>query len=150
MVYDYEDSSDIPNLQEFKEGLIEDLFKSIFYQQPMDAKYNMLKLPTIISPCTLGKQVNNEAKKKTLMEKSFTYEKSTLDMFMKLVDNNEVILNRIPELKTKELTRLNKKLGIFTDKKTGELMRIDLLNLSKILLGGQVQLKDLHGPRPLP
>ena len=73
------------------------------------------------------------------MEKSFTYENSTLDMFMKLVDNNEVIINKISDLKTKELTRLNKKLGIYTDKKTGELMRIDLLNLSKILLGGQVK-----------
>ena len=69
MIYDYEDSSDIPDLQIFKEGLIEDLLKSSFYQHPMDRQYNMLKLPIIAPPIILRQQINNDDQKQTLMEK---------------------------------------------------------------------------------
>ena len=58
---------------------------------------------------------------------------------MKLVDQKRIVINKIADLKSSELTELSKKLGIFNHKKTGEMMRIDLINLSKILLGGQVK-----------
>ena len=62
MIYDYNDKSEVPDLMQFKQNLVEDLFISVFYQQPMETEYNMLKLPVIISPCILEKQVNNESK----------------------------------------------------------------------------------------
>ena len=44
MEYNYEDTSEVPNLEDFKEDLIEDIFKSVLFQQKMDRKYNMLKV----------------------------------------------------------------------------------------------------------
>ena len=83
MVYDYDDESEIPDFQSFKMCLVEDLFKTSFFQQKSD-NYNMLKLPIIAAPSVLAKQVNNENKKKTIMEKSFEYEDETLGAFIDL------------------------------------------------------------------
>ena len=138
MVYNYEDVSEIPDLMDFKERLIEDLLLSVFYQQPFENEYNMLKLPVIISPCILRKQVNNEAMKQSIMERKFSYNEENLGTFIELLDKKELDITRISELPGRELTRLAKKIGIYNEKKTGEIIKIDLHNLSKIFLGGQV------------
>ena len=78
MEYDYEDSSEVPDIQSFKEELVEELLKSVFFQHKSDRKYNMLKLPIISAPSLIQKQVNNDAKKETLMEKEFSYKEETL------------------------------------------------------------------------
>ena len=72
------------------------------------------------------------------MEKEFKYEVETLDTFMKLVETREIRISGISGLSVAELKKLSKQLGIYNDKKSGELMKIDLLNLSKIFLAGQV------------
>ena len=138
MDYNYEETSEIPDLQTFKRTLIEDLFKSAFFQQISDQKYLMLKLPVIAAPSIIGKQVNNENKKKTLMEKTFEYKNETLETFISLVDNKEIKINGISDIQLNNLKDLSKQLGIYHKDKTGEIMRTDLINLSKIFLGGQV------------
>ena len=138
MVYDYEDTSDIPDLQTFKKSLIEELFKSAFFQHKSTKTYNMLKLPIIAAPSILGEQVNNEMKKKTLMEKSFEYEEETLAAFIGLVDSKELKINSIQDTKIPQLKEWTRQLGIYHKDKTGEIMRTDLINLSKIFLAGQV------------
>ena len=138
MEYDYEDGSELPDLQTFKNRLIEDLFKSAFFQHKNDQKYNMLKLPILAAPSLLGKQVNNENKKKTLMEKTFEYEEETLATFISLVDNKELKINSIAEITVAKLKDLAQQLGIYHKDKTGEIIRTDLINLSKIFLAGQV------------
>jgi hypothetical protein len=138
MDYNYEETSEIPDLQTFKRTLIEDLFKSAFFQQISDQKYLMLKLPVIAAPSIIGKQVNNENKKKTLMEKTFEYKNKTLETFISLVDNKEIKINGISDIQLNNLKDLSKQLGIYHKDKTGEIMRTDLINLSKIFLGGQV------------
>ena len=138
MDYNYEETSEIPDLQTFKMTLIEDLFKSAFFQQISDQKYLMLKLPVIAAPSIIGKQVNNENKKKTLMEKTFEYKNETLETFISLVDNKEIKINGISDIQLNKLKDLSKQLGIYHKDKTGEIMRTDLINLSKIFLGGQV------------
>ena len=138
MDYNYEETSEIPDLQTFKRTLIEDLFKSAFFQQISDQKYLMLKLPVIAAPSIIGKQVNNEIKKKTLMEKTFEYKNETLETFISLVDNKEIKINGISDIQLNNLKDLSKQLGIYHKDKTGEIMRTDLINLSKIFLGGQV------------
>ena len=138
MDYNYEEASEIPDLQTFKRILIEDLFKSAFFQQSSNQNYLMLKLPVIAAPSIIGEQVNNENKKKTLMEKTFQYKSETLETFMTLVDNNQIKINRISDIQLNQLKELSKQLGIYHKDKTGEIMRTDLINLSKIFLGGQV------------
>ena len=138
MFYNYDDVSEIPDLMDFKERLIEDLLLSVFYQQPLENEYNMLKLPVIIPPSILRKQVNNEAMKQSIMERKFSYNEENLGAFIELLDKKELDITRISELPGRELTRLAKKIGIYNEKKTGEIIKIDLHNLSKIFLGGQV------------
>ena len=139
MVYDYEDTSEVSSLEDFKTNLIEDLFLSVFFQHKSDRVYNMLKLPIIIPPSLLRSQVNNDVTKKTLMEKKFTYTEETLDRFIRMVETKQIKINSISDLAIVELKEISKELGIFDAKKSGELMKNDLINLSKIFLGGQVR-----------
>ena len=139
MVYDYEDTSEVSSLEDFKTNLIEDLFLSVFFQHKSDRVYNMLKLPIIMPPSLLRSQVNNDFTKKTLMEKKFTYTEETLDRFIRMVETKQIKINSISDLAIVELKEISKELGIFDAKKSGELMKNDLINLSKIFLGGQVR-----------
>ena len=102
MEYNYEDDAEVPNLEDFKKDLIEDIMKSVFFQQKSEKKYNMLKLPIIIPPAILRKQVNNDISKKTLMEKEFSYTEETLQSFMELVENKEIRINRVKEMKASQ------------------------------------------------
>ena len=138
MEYNYEDSSEVPDLLSFKEDLVEEILKSVFFQHKSDRKYNMLKLPIIAAPSLIKKQVNNDFRKETLMEKEFSYKEEALAMFITLVDTKGLKINRIPDLTLPEVRDLSKQLGIYSDKKSGELLKIDLINLSKIFLAGQV------------
>ena len=138
MEYNYEDTSEVPDLLSFKEELVEEILKSVFFQHKSDRKYNMLKLPIIAAPSLIKKQVNNDFRKATLMEKEFSYKEETLAMFISLVDTKGFKINRIADLTLPEVRDFSKQLGIYSDKKTGELMKNDLINLSKIFLAGQV------------
>lgn len=138
MEYNYDDSSEIPNLEDFKEELIEEILMSVFFRKKSDHKINMLKLPIISAPSLLRKQVNNDILKQTLMEKEFSYQPETLQTFMSLVDSNVIKLNQISDLTVSELTHLSKQLDIYSAKKSGEVMKNDMINLSKTLLAGQV------------
>ena len=139
MEYNYDDdSTEIPDLEDFKQEMIEDLFLSVFFQEFSKKTYNMLKLPIIIPPALLGEQINTEQAKKTLMEKEFSYTDETLEAFMELVENKEIKINGIHDMKAPELKDLAEKLGIYDPKKSSELLKIDLTNLAKIFIGGQV------------
>ena len=72
------------------------------------------------------------------MEKTFEYKNETLETFISLVDNKEIKINGISDIQLNKLKDLSKQLGIYHKDKTGEIMRTDLINLSKIFLGGQV------------
>ena len=76
--------------------------------------------------------------KQSIMERKFSYNEENLGTFIELLDKKELDITRISELPGRELTRLAKKIGIYNEKKTGEIIKIDLHNLSKIFLGGQV------------
>lgn len=138
MEYDYSSTSEVPELQDFKEELVEEIMKSAFFQCKSGKKWNMLKLPIIAAPTLIRKQVNNDASKQTLMEKEFKYSEDTLQNFQTLIDSKQLRISNINDLKVSELKSLAKQLGIYAEKKSGELYKIDLINLSKILLAGQV------------
>ena len=62
MVFEYDDKSDIPDLESFKQGLIVESLKRSFFQNVAPKTYNMLKLPLIIAPGLLREQTNNDIK----------------------------------------------------------------------------------------
>ena len=98
----------------------------------------MLALPSIMAPCLLRKQVNNERLKKTIMEKQFEYSEETIQIFQDLVGRKEIKINGIKDLDGKALGALSEKLKLVHEKKSGEMLRTDLINLTNIFLGGQV------------
>ena len=78
------------------------------------------------------------------MEKEFTYKEETIQIFQDLVEKKELKINGIKELSVKELEDHGAKLGLLHDKKSAELLKIDLINLSSIFLGGQVIFLTRH------
>ena len=77
MIYNYEDESDPPSLESFKADLVQTTLKKSFFQNEPAKQINMLKLPLIIAPSLLGQQINNDTKKKTLLEKEFEFSKGS-------------------------------------------------------------------------
>ena len=138
MVYDYDDTSDIPELLKFTDELIEEVLCSALFQYKSEKTYNMLKLPLLMPSYLLRKQVNNERLKQTIMEKQYEYKDETIEMFQDMVQTKEVRINGIKDLSVKQLGILGEKLNLANNKKTGEMIKIDLINLSNIFLGGQV------------
>ena len=138
MVYDYEDTKEILPLAEFIEDLTVEVFCSSFFQMKTEKKFNMLKIPSLIAPCLTGKQVNNESSKKTIMQKQFQYSNQTMQYFQELVEKKEISINRIKDLSGKERKEIAKKINIFDERKSSEMLKNDLINLSNIFLGGQV------------
>ena len=55
MILNYQDQSPIPAFNDFKHELVEDIFRQAFIQEKKTKTFNMLKLPTIISPRILRK-----------------------------------------------------------------------------------------------
>ena len=93
MKFDYKDKSDPPALADFKTELVLHLFKTAFWQNEPKLPINMLKLPIIMAPGLLGKQVNNDFKKDSLMDKSIEHSSETFREFVKMVDNKGNLLN---------------------------------------------------------
>ena len=72
------------------------------------------------------------------MEKQFMYDDKIIEAFQNLLESKELKINGIKDLNAKELVTFGVKIGLSHEKKSSELIKIDLINLSKILLGGQV------------
>ena len=62
MIFDNKDTSEPPNLNDFKLELVSTSLKSAFYQKEPPKIYNMMKLPLLIASDLLGKQINNDFK----------------------------------------------------------------------------------------
>ena len=70
------------------------------------------------------------------MEKDFSYEKETLEKFQAMIDSKEVNIKSVGDLSSNHLKDIVNKLGIYHSKKSNEMMKTDVINLSKIILGG--------------
>ena len=76
--------------------------------------------------------MNNDISKKTIMEKEFTYKKETLEKFQELIDKKELSIKSIGDLGHKDLKNLGQKLGIMDSTKSVEVLKSDIVNLSKV------------------
>ena len=77
------------------------------------------------------------------MERRFEYSEETIQTFQELVEEKEIRLNGIKDLSVTQLQAIGSKLDILHGKKSGEVLKNDLINLSNIFLGGQVAVIDL-------
>ena len=62
MIFDYTITENPPNLETFKQELIEDCLMRSFFQNVPRKNFNMLALPLIIAPSLLREQTNNDIK----------------------------------------------------------------------------------------
>jgi hypothetical protein len=140
MKFDYKDKSDPPDLASFKSKLVVHLFKTAFWQNEPKLPINMLKLPSIISPDLIAKQVNNDVKKDSLMDKSIQHSAETFREFVKMVDNKEINVTRLGTLKLQDLKVIGKSLKFKNvSDKSGEMLRQELQHLAKVFIAGQVR-----------
>ena len=67
MIYDFDDAEadvEVPDLEDFKEQLVGQMLRSAFFQNEIKEKIIMTKLPNIIAPGLVKKQVNSDSDKK--------------------------------------------------------------------------------------
>ena len=139
MKYDYEDKSDPPDLEDFKSTLALQLFKSAFWQNEPKLEVNMLKLPCIIANDLIVKQINNDNKKDSLMDKSIQHSSETFREFVKMIDNKEINLTRLGSLKLADLKEIGRNLKFKNvSDKSGQMLRQELQHLAKTFIAGQV------------
>ena len=105
--FDFNDKSDIPSLEEFQTQLILHLFKSSFWQNEPPFTVNMLKLPLIIAPRLLRKQVNSDVLKESLLDKSIQHSSVTMREFTKMVDSAGKSLNRAEIIACRETVKIS-------------------------------------------
>ena len=132
MTYNYDTQQPIPDLQDFLDDLVVEVLITVFFQQSSEKEIDMLRLPLIMAKCVRGNMVNYDVRKKTIMEKSFKYNEETLIRFQEMLDNKEVSIKSISDLAAKDLKLIGDKLGINSSAKSGEVLKTDLVNLSKV------------------
>lgn len=132
MAYNYDTQQPIPDLQDFLDELVVEVLMSVFFQHSSEKEIDMLRLPLIIPKSVRGNMVNYDVNKKTLMEKEFKYDEETLIKFQEMIDEKEVNIKSIGELAPKDLKVIADKLGINNSSKSGEVLKTDLVNLSKV------------------
>ena len=132
MAYNYDTQQPIPDLQDFLDELVVEVLMSVFFQHSSKKEIDMLRLPLIIPKSVRGNMVNYDVNKKTLMEKEFKYDEETLIKFQEMIDEKEFNIKSIGELAPKDLKVIADKLGINNSSKSGEVLKTDLVNLSKV------------------
>ena len=90
MKFNFDDASEPPNLQDFKLKQIESVIKSAFWQNEKPQDINMLKVPIIMAPAMLRKQINNDNMKDSLLDKSIKHSPETFRQFVQLIDNKGI------------------------------------------------------------
>lgn len=135
MIYNYEGNDSIPDLETFRQELLIEVLMSTFFRHISEKNIDMLRLPVIMAPCMMRQSINSEALKKSIMEKEFSYDRDLLEKFQRLLDNKEVNLRNINDLGSKQIKEISIKLGIFDPSKSTEILKTDLVNLQKIVVG---------------
>ena len=96
MKFNFQDTSEPPSLEEFKHTRVKSLMRSAFWQQEPPMEINLLKLPIIMAPAMIRKQINNDIAKDSLLDKSITHSQETYREFVQLIDDKgNAFLNMI-------------------------------------------------------
>ena len=131
MKFDFEDKSDPPSLQDFKNLILKQVAKSAFFQNEPQLEINMLKLPIIMASSLLGSQTNNDVDKKSLLDQEIFYLPETFTKFTEMIDAGKIDVLNIDQLKAQEVRHLGKEIGIKNVAlKSGEMIKNEIKNIS--------------------
>ena len=137
MVFDYSDTSEPLDLQTFKHILLKQLMTKAYFQDVPKLVINMLKLPIIIAPSMLGKQVNNDVKKESLLDKNIVYKPDTFTKFSEMIDAGAIDVLAIEDMTKTELVTIGKEVGLAVADKSAVVLRNEFKNMTKHVLAGQ-------------
>ena len=90
--------------------------------------------------CILGKMVNTEIRKKSLMNTYQNYKSDVFNRFVKLVSTGQLDILNLEELAKSapdKLKKIAKEIGVHTKKKSSTVLLEELNSLAKVFLAGQ-------------
>ena len=90
LVFDFEDDSDIPELYDFLDKLVNQVVRSAFFQNEPKDIVNLLKLPLIMPNGLVGKMINTESSKKSIMNNVHHYKSSVFTNFVKMISTDQL------------------------------------------------------------
>ena len=140
MVFNYDDTTEVQDLEDFKLDLVEHILKCSFYQNEPAKQINMLKLPVIMAPSLVGKQVNRDVDKKSLLDKEIEYNKDAYKTFCKLIQEKKINILNIHKMTLAELKSIMNELDVPIGERNATLLRTELENMAKIFMAGQVSI----------
>ena len=132
--FNFEDTDDIPDLQDFLNQICNQVIRSSFFQHEPKDVVNLLKLPIIMPSSLVGKMVNTDCDKKSLFNKELNY---TTDVLGKLVAEKKLDVLNIDKLEGKHLKQVAKEIGLATSKKSDIFLQEEVKSLARLFLAGQ-------------
>ena len=113
MVYDFDkDDSEIPELETFKMRLVCQMLRSAFFQNEIKENIIMTKLPSIIAPRLVKKQINSDSEKKSLFNKPVNYGSNTMTGLAQLISKKKIDILNLDNLDATEVKKISKALHI--------------------------------------
>ena len=113
MVYDFDtDDSEIPDLETFKMRLVCQMLRSAYFQNEIKENIIMTKLPNIIAPRLVKKQINSDSEKKSLFNKPVNYGSKTMTGLAQLISKKKIEILNLDNLEATEVKKISKALHI--------------------------------------
>ena len=138
--FDFEDKTEVPQLQPFLDKLSNQVIRSSFFQHEPKDPINLLKLPLIMPDCLLGVMTNTESGKKSLMNSYKTYKADVLANLVKIVYEkrlNVLSLDELAKATGDRIKNVAKELGMSTAKKSKTVLLEEIKAVARIFLAGQ-------------
>ena len=113
MIYNFEDVvEELPDLDKFKTRLVCQMLRSAFFQNEKKENFDMTRLPSIIAPGLLKKQVNSDREKETLFNKQVSYGSKTMTGLAKLISKNKIDILNLDNLSSLQVLKISKALHL--------------------------------------
>ena len=125
----------IPDLQSFNRNCAEQILRQALFQNEPLHDVNMLKLPVIMAPKLLGKQVNNDENKKTVFsDQTGQYSDETLAELTNMINSNKIDVLHLENLHVDELKSISVRLGFIRSKNSKTKSEVALRNELKLIV----------------
>ena len=114
--------------------------RNAFFQNEPKDKVNLLKLPLIMPNCLVGKMINTERSKKSIMNRFQQYKSNIFTNFVKLVSNDRLNILAIDDLAKENpqyLRTIAKEIGIKVKGKSNVIIAEEIMALARVFLAGQ-------------
>ena len=114
--------------------------RNAFFQNEPKDKVNLLKLPLIMPNCLVGKMINTERSKKSIMNRFQQYKSNIFTNFVKLVSNDCLNILAIDDLAKENpqyLRTIAKEIGIKVKGKSNVIIAEEIMALARVFLAGQ-------------